>query len=121
MQCGLSQVTSVTEHHVFSFSTLWRGPRWLSGKELKMKHSRVISIDAEKQFDKIKHLSLGQEDPLEKGIGYPFQYSWTYLVAQTIKESACNAEDLGLIPGLGRSPEGGHGNTLQYSCLENPH
>ena len=36
------------------------------------------------------------------------------------KESACNARDLGLIPGLGRSPGGGHGNTLQYSCLENP-
>ena len=37
------------------------------------------------------------------------------------KESACNAEDLGSIPGLGRSPGGGHGNPLQYSCLENPH
>ena len=37
------------------------------------------------------------------------------------KESACNAGDLGLIPGLGRSPRGGHGNPLQYSCLENPH
>ena len=28
--------------------------------------------------------------------------------------------DAGLIPGLGRSPRGGHGNPLQYSCLENP-
>ena len=37
------------------------------------------------------------------------------------KESACDAGDLGLIPGLGRSPGGGHGNPLQYSCLENPH
>ena len=37
------------------------------------------------------------------------------------KESTCNAEDLGSIPGLGRSPGGGHGNPLQYSCLENPH
>ena len=37
------------------------------------------------------------------------------------KESACNAADLGSIPGLGRSPGGGHGNSLQYSCLENPH
>ena len=36
------------------------------------------------------------------------------------KESACNAGDLGLIPGLGRSPGGGHGNPIQYSCLENP-
>ena len=28
---------------------------------------------------------------------------------------------MGSIPVLGRSPEGGHGNPLQYSCLENPH
>ena len=35
------------------------------------------------------------------------------------KESACNAGDLGSIPELGRSPRGGHGNPLQYSCLEN--
>ena len=37
------------------------------------------------------------------------------------KESTCNAGDLGWIPGLGRSPRGGHGKPLQYSCLENPH
>ena len=37
------------------------------------------------------------------------------------KESAYNVGDLGSIPGLGRSPRGGHGNPLQYSCLENPH
>ena len=36
------------------------------------------------------------------------------------KESACNEGDLGLIPGLGRSPGGGRGNPLQYSCPENP-
>ena len=36
------------------------------------------------------------------------------------KESACNAGDQGSIPGLGRSCEGGLGNPLQYSCLENP-
>ena len=35
------------------------------------------------------------------------------------KESTCNAGDLGLSPGLGRSPGGGNGNPLQYSCLEN--
>ena len=33
------------------------------------------------------------------------------------KESTCNAGDLRLIPGLGRSPEGGNGNPLWYSCL----
>ena len=36
------------------------------------------------------------------------------------KESASKAGDLGSIPGLGRSPGGGHGNPLQYSFLENP-
>ena len=37
------------------------------------------------------------------------------------KEYAYNAGDPGLIPGLGRSSGGGHGNPLPYSCLENPH
>ena len=37
------------------------------------------------------------------------------------KESASNVKELGLIPGLGQSPGGGHGNPLQYSYLENPH
>ena len=36
------------------------------------------------------------------------------------KESAWNSGDLGSIPGSGRSPGEGNGNTLQYSCLENP-
>ena len=36
------------------------------------------------------------------------------------KKSACNAGDLGLIPGSGRSPGEGNGNPLQYSCLEKP-
>ena len=36
------------------------------------------------------------------------------------KESACSAGHMDTTPGLGRSPGGGHGNLLQYSCLENP-
>ena len=36
------------------------------------------------------------------------------------KDSACSGGDLRLIPGSGRSPGEGHGNPLQYSCLENP-
>ena len=41
-----------------------------------------------------------------------------------VKNPPANAgdiRDVGLIPGSGRSPGGGHGNPLQYSCLENPH
>ena len=37
-----------------------------------------------------------------------------------VKASACNAGDLGSVPGSGRSPGEGNGNPLQYSCLENP-
>ena len=45
------------------------------------------------------------------------------LVALVVKNPPADAGDLrvmDLIPGLGRSPEGRHGNPLQYSCLENP-
>ena len=38
-----------------------------------------------------------------------------------VKNLTCNAGDGGSIPGLGKIPGGGHGNPLQYSCLENPH
>ena len=37
-----------------------------------------------------------------------------------VKNLPANTRDAGLIPGSGRSPEGRHGNPLQYSCLENP-
>ena len=43
-----------------------------------------------------------------------------FLRGSEVKVPAWNAGDLGLIPGLGRSPGEGNGNPLQYSCLENP-
>ena len=53
-------------------------------------------------------------DPaLEESLGFPG--------GSDDKESACNVGDLGSIPRLGRFPGEGHGNPLQYSCLENPH
>ena len=65
-----------------------------------------------------------------EGNGNPLQYSglenfMDYTVhvgfpgGSEVKVSACNAEDLGSIPGSGRSPGEGNGNPLQYSCLEN--
>ena len=42
------------------------------------------------------------------------------LTIHVSKESACNAGDLGSIPGSGGSPGEGNGNPFQYSCLENP-
>ena len=56
---------------------------------------------------------------------YIYIYSGYFGLPQWLssKESACNAGaagDSGSYPGWGRSPGGGHGNPLQYSCLENP-
>ena len=64
---------------------------------------------------------LGQKDSPGKRIGYPTAVFLGFPGGSDSKESACNVGDLGSIPGLGRSPGGGHGNPLQYSCLENPH
>ena len=56
-------------------------------------------------------------------------YTWTSYCYKALmgfpdgldsKESACNARDLGLIPGLGRSPGEGNGYPLQHSCLADP-
>ena len=44
-------------------------------------------------------------------------------MALVVRNPPANAQDrggVGLIPGLGRSPGGGHGDPLQYSCLQNP-
>ena len=45
--------------------------------------------------------------------------SQVVLVVKNLPANAENRRDMGLTPGLGRSPGGGHGNPLQYSCLEN--
>ena len=48
------------------------------------------------------------------------QASQVVLVVKNMPANAGDTRDMGLIPGLGRSPGGGHGNPLLYSCLENP-
>ena len=51
------------------------------------------------------------------------QLEWDSQVPQCVKNPPANAGDtgdLGSLPGPGRSPGGGNGNPLQYSCLENP-
>ena len=54
-------------------------------------------------------------------IYFPIIYPYMgFLGGSDGKESACNAGDPSLIPGLERSPGDGNGNPLQYSCLENP-
>ena len=58
---------------------------------------------------------------LSSGLGYEgLFYSWNFSGGSAVKNPSANAGDAGSIPGLGRSPGEGHGNPLQYSCLENP-
>ena len=46
--------------------------------------------------------------------------SLVVLVVKNLPGNSGDVRDMGLIPGSGRSPGGGHGNPRQYSCLENP-
>ena len=57
------------------------------------------------------------------GLTYTHYINWASQVALVVKNLSANAGDIrdsGLIPELGRSPAGGNGNPLQYSCRENP-
>ena len=75
------------------------------------------------------NLILWETAKLFSWVGIPFCIllgsDWASQVALVVKNTRANAgniKDMGSIPGLGRSPEGGgvHGNPLQYSCLEYP-
>ena len=67
--------------------------------------------------------SSGVQKPDMGLTGLKSRASWTSQVALVVKNLPANAGDvggMGSIPGSGRSPGGGHGNPLHYSCLENP-
>ena len=72
-------------------------------------------------------LKRASTDNWLKNMWYIYIYIYIYIYTHTYmgfrggsdcKESTCNAEDLDSVPGLGKSPGGGHGNPLQYSCLD---
>jgi len=69
------------------------------------------------RVDSFSHSGLGQI--LQENFSISSCLYMGFLGGSDGKESACNAGDLGLIPGLERSSGEGHGNPLQYSCLEN--
>ena len=76
----------------------------------------------------VKNPSAMQETPFDSWVGkihwrrdrLPTPVFLGFPCGSAGKESACNAGDLCLIPGLGRSPGGEHGYPFQYLCLENP-
>ena len=81
---------------------------WATHAQFLLAHSPVIlseGTEGSPAYDIIKLL------PHEKGASQE---------ALVVKNPSVNAGDMGSIPGSGRSPEEGHSNPLQYSCLENP-
>ena len=71
-------------------------------------------------YEWLKRVSTGRGRPRAlRGMDFCYVLTWRWLHrcsgGSDGKESACNAGGLGLIPGLGKSPEGGHGNSPQYS------
>ena len=60
--------------------------------------------------------NINKNNPVTKSLGA----SQLALVIKNMPANAGDIRDTGLIPGLGISPRRGHGNPLQYSCLENP-
>ena len=69
------------------------------------------------QINKLMDLSQTQKKILFRNL----HKAWASLVAQRLKHLPAMRESCVRSLGLGRSPGGGHGNPLQYSCLENPH
>ena len=72
-----------------------------------------IGNTIQNRFKRRKNLKL--ESPVSRLLVFPGG-----LVAKNLPASARDSGDRGLIPGSGRFTEGGNGNLLQYSCLENP-
>ena len=70
------------------------------------------------QVDRTPVQFLGREELLKKD-RLPTPVFLGFPGGSAGKESACNVGDLASIPGLGRSPGGGHGNPFQYPGLEN--
>ena len=90
----------------------------------------IISIDAEKAFDKTQHpfmiktlQNMGVEGTYLSVVKAIYDKPTANIIlngGSDGKVSVYNAGDPGLIPGLGRSLGEGNGNPFQYSCLENP-
>ena len=80
-------------------------------------------MNVSRKLGQIDKLSPGQPPFLPASLTKAQSLGFAFPGGAMVKNLPTTAEEirgLGSIPGLGRSPGGGHGNPLQYSCLENP-
>ena len=91
-------------------------------------HSSILAwkIPWTEEPGRLQSMGLQSQTRLRDLTSLHFIYiyiDWVSQVVLVVKNPPANTGDIrdtGSIPGLGRSPGGGHGNPLQYSCLENP-
>ena len=94
------------------------------GQNGRTYHHKVLKFAVVYFFENQEHSRISLKHP--HPVLFVFKYSsfWASQVVLVVKNPPANTGDIramGQIPGSGRSPGGGHGNSLQYFCLENPH
>ena len=87
-------------------------------KKFFLNHSFLFGLG---HTERGKETSQHHSSPLFLSGNSTHRVSQVVLVIKNLPANAGDIRDVGSIPGSGRSPGGGHGNPLQYSCLENPH
>ena len=86
----------------------------LSQQNMSAKRKGVVIMESKSNAWKRRRMSFRRQIAVRLGVG-----NWASLVAQLVKNSPCTGGDLGLIPGLGRSPGEGKDYPLQSFGLEN--
>ena len=117
--------TTVQKHQLFGTQQLSH-PYMITGKTITLTTQIYVDKVVSLLFNMLSRLVItflpSSKCLLISWVQYIYTHiSMGYPGGSDDKHSACDMEHLGSSPGLGRSPEGGHGSPLQYSCLENPH
>ena len=120
--CGLQAGRGCRPGWAALLSFLFNGPLLARRKPTPLVWSQEAPLSLPTAWPSITSLSAGLDAaPLCPSSRFLLGFTGEGLPGGSLgNESARNARDLGSIPGSGRSPGGGHGNPLQYSCLENP-
>ena len=116
--------TPVFTAALFTTARAWKQLKYPSTHEWIMKMWYLYTVE---YYSAIKRNKIGssilfkvQGNQSSEAVIYPEPWSLLAFQAVLVVKNAGDVRDVGSVLGLGRSPGGGHGNPLRYSCLENP-